>query len=78
MTDRGLLQSPLKCGRSETPRRPGVANINCSQHIVTRFTEADIEQAFAEVRTKVAAQQDRNARLRALLAQPSKATGAQT
>jgi hypothetical protein len=60
-----------------------MANINCSQHIVTRFTEADIEQAFAEVRsaevrTKVAAPQDLNARLRALLAQPSKATGAQT
>ncbi|HEX3442405.1 MAG TPA: hypothetical protein VHT93_18855 [Pseudolabrys sp.] len=55
-----------------------MANINCSQHIATRFTEADIEQAFAEVRTKVAALQDRNARLRALLAQPSKATGAQT
>ena len=55
-----------------------MANINCSQHIVTRFTEADIEQAFAAVRDKVAALQDENARLRALLAQPSKATGTQT
>src|SRR4029077_8275020 len=40
-------------------------DVNCSQHIVTRFTEADIEQAFAEVRNKVAALQEENARLRA-------------
>jgi predicted pyridoxine 5'-phosphate oxidase superfamily flavin-nucleotide-binding protein len=45
-------------------------DVNCSQHIVTRFTEADLEQAFAEVRNKVAALQEENARLRALLAQP--------
>jgi uncharacterized protein len=45
-------------------------DVNCSQHIVTRFTEADLEQAFADVRNKVAALQEENARLRALLAQP--------
>jgi hypothetical protein len=53
-------------------------DVNCSQHIVTRFTEADIEQVFAEVRDKVAKLQEENVRLRALLAQPSKATGPQT
>jgi hypothetical protein len=45
-------------------------DVNCSQHIVTRFTEADLEQAFADVRNKVAALQEENVRLRALLAQP--------
>jgi predicted pyridoxine 5'-phosphate oxidase superfamily flavin-nucleotide-binding protein len=45
-------------------------DVNCSQHIVTRFSEADLEQAFADVRNKVAALQEENARLRALLAQP--------
>jgi len=53
-------------------------DVNCSQHIAARFTEADMEDAFAAVRDKVAALQDENARLRALLAQPSKATGTQT
>ena len=27
-------------------------DVNCSQHIVTRFTEAEIEQALATVRAK--------------------------
>ena len=41
---------------------------NCSSHIVTRFTEAELEQAFAGVQTKVAELQAENARLRAALA----------
>jgi len=43
-------------------------DVNCSSHIVTRFSEAEIEQAFASVRAKVDELQDENARLRAALA----------
>ena len=42
-------------------------DVNCSSHIVTRFTEAEVEQAFAEVRVKIAELQADNARLRAAL-----------
>jgi uncharacterized protein len=41
---------------------------NCSSHIVTRFTEAEVEQAFSAVQAKVAELQAENARLRAALA----------
>jgi predicted pyridoxine 5'-phosphate oxidase superfamily flavin-nucleotide-binding protein len=44
-------------------------DVNCSSHIVSRFTEADIEEAFAAMKEKIAALQDENARLRAALAQ---------
>jgi predicted pyridoxine 5'-phosphate oxidase superfamily flavin-nucleotide-binding protein len=44
-------------------------DVNCSQHIVTRFTEAEIEDAFTAVRGKIDELQAENARLRALLAQ---------
>jgi hypothetical protein len=43
-------------------------DVNCSSHIVTRFSEAEIEQAFASVRAKVDVLQEENARLRAALA----------
>ncbi len=43
-------------------------DVNCSQHIVARFTEAELEEAFAMVRTKIAKLEAENARLRALLA----------
>ena len=46
-------------------------DVNCSQHIVTRFTGADIEEAFTVVQAKVAELQKENARLRAQLAQQS-------
>jgi len=45
---------------------------NCSSHIVTRFTEAEIAGAFAAVKTKIAELEAENARLRAALATPSK------
>ena len=48
-------------------------DVNCSSHIVTRFTEADLEQAFATVQSKVAELEAENARLRALLAQTPEA-----
>jgi predicted pyridoxine 5'-phosphate oxidase superfamily flavin-nucleotide-binding protein len=47
-------------------------DVNCSSHIVTRFTEAEIDRAFEAVKEKIAALQDENARLRAALAQREK------
>lgn len=46
-------------------------DVNCSSHIVTRFTEAELEQAFATVKDTIAELQAENARLRGLLAQRS-------
>ena len=46
-------------------------DVNCSQHIVARFTEAELEEAFAAVAGKIAELETENARLRALLAQTS-------
>ena len=45
-------------------------DVNCSSHIVTRFTEAEIEQALATVQAKIAELEAENARLRALIGQP--------
>ena len=45
-------------------------DVNCSQHIVTRYTEAQLESAFTDARTHVAALEAENARLRAALAPP--------
>jgi predicted pyridoxine 5'-phosphate oxidase superfamily flavin-nucleotide-binding protein len=44
---------------------------NCSSHIVARFTEADLEEAFAKVQARIAELEAENARLRALLAKSS-------
>jgi predicted pyridoxine 5'-phosphate oxidase superfamily flavin-nucleotide-binding protein len=43
-------------------------DVNCSQHIVTRFTEADLASAFDAVQSKIAALEAENAALRAQLA----------
>lgn len=43
-------------------------DVNCSSHIVTRFTEAEVEQAFAAVQAKIEELQAENTRLRAALA----------
>ena len=43
-------------------------DVNCSVHIVTRFTEEEIEEAFVAVRDKIAELETENARLRAALA----------
>jgi len=43
-------------------------DVNCSQHIRARFSEADLEEAFATVRGKMEALERENARLRAALA----------
>ncbi len=44
-------------------------DVNCPQHIVTRFTEAEMETAFNAVKAKMAELETENARLRAALAQ---------
>jgi predicted pyridoxine 5'-phosphate oxidase superfamily flavin-nucleotide-binding protein len=46
-------------------------DVNCSQHIVARFSEAELEEAFNTVQTRIAALEQENARLRALIAQAS-------
>jgi uncharacterized protein len=43
-------------------------DVNCSSHIVTRFTEAEIGEAFAAVQAKIAELERENARLRAAVA----------
>jgi predicted pyridoxine 5'-phosphate oxidase superfamily flavin-nucleotide-binding protein len=43
-------------------------DVNCSQHIVPRFTEADLQEAFDTVRGKIAELEAENAKLRAALA----------
>jgi hypothetical protein len=43
-------------------------DVNCSQHIVTRFTEAEIAEAMTRVQTKIAELETENASLRAQLA----------
>ena len=40
-------------------------DVNCSQHITARFTEAEIEEATATLRDRIAALEAENARLRA-------------
>jgi predicted pyridoxine 5'-phosphate oxidase superfamily flavin-nucleotide-binding protein len=42
-------------------------DVNCSQHIVARFSEADIEEALTTVQAKIAELQAENASLRAAL-----------
>ena len=44
-------------------------DVNCSQHIVTRFTEAELEGAFDKIQMKIAELEAENAALRAQLAQ---------
>jgi uncharacterized protein len=43
-------------------------DVNCSSHIVTRFTEAEIGDALAAVQSKIAELEAENARLRAAVA----------
>jgi len=47
-------------------------DVNCSAHIVTRFTEAEIGEALEKVQTKIAELEAENARLRTALAEKSK------
>jgi hypothetical protein len=71
--DPGLIERLFDDGYKARPERAILFTIeawdvNCSSHIVTRFTEAEIEEAFAAVRSKIAELEAENARLRAALA----------
>ena len=44
-------------------------DVNCSAHIVTRFSEADIDEAMATVQARIAELEAENARLRTLAAE---------
>src|SRR6185312_4752056 len=75
-SDPALVEKLFDAGYKARPERAILFTIeawdvNCSQHIVTRFTEAELEQAFTAVRERIAALEAENAQLRASLAQPS-------
>jgi predicted pyridoxine 5'-phosphate oxidase superfamily flavin-nucleotide-binding protein len=74
--DPDLLQRLFDKGYKARPERAILFTIeawdvNCSSHIVTRFTEAELEGAFATVQAKIAELEAENARLRASIAQQS-------
>ncbi len=71
--DPALVEKLFDAGYKARPERAIVFTIeawdvNCSQHIVTRFTEVEIAEALAKVQAKIAELEAENARLRALLA----------
>jgi len=72
--DAALVERLFDKGYKARPERAIVFTIeawdvNCSSHIVTRFTEADIAEAMATVQAKIAELETENARLRAALAE---------
>ena len=74
--DAALIERLFDAGYKARPERAILFTIeawdvNCSQHIAARFTEAELEEAFAAVREKVSALEAENARLRAALAPPA-------
>lgn len=76
--DPALIEKLFDAGYKARPERAVLFSIeawdvNCSQHIVARFTEAEIEEALATVQAKIAALETENARLRAQIAAPSEA-----
>jgi predicted pyridoxine 5'-phosphate oxidase superfamily flavin-nucleotide-binding protein len=71
--DAPLVEKLFDAGYKAKPERAILFTIeawdaNCSQHIVARFTEADLDEAFQAVQTKIAALEAENAELRAKLA----------
>ena len=67
--DDGLIEQLFDSGYKAKPERALLFTIeawdvNCSSHIITRFTEAEIEEAFATVQGRVAQLEAENARLR--------------
>src|SRR4029079_12582229 len=70
--DPNLVERLFDGGYKAKPERAILFTIeaweaHCSSHIVTRFTEAEIEEAFAAVKTKIAELEAENARLRAAI-----------
>jgi predicted pyridoxine 5'-phosphate oxidase superfamily flavin-nucleotide-binding protein len=50
-------------------------DVNCSQHITARFTEAELEQAIKAVQAKIVALEAENAQLRAALVAQGSTSG---
>jgi predicted pyridoxine 5'-phosphate oxidase superfamily flavin-nucleotide-binding protein len=74
--DPALIEELFDAGYKARPERALLFTIeawdvNCSQHIVARFTEAELKEAFNAVAGKIAELEAENARLRALVAQAS-------
>ena len=72
--DVALVEKLFDAGYKAKPERAILFTIeawdvNCSQHIVARYTEAQLEAGFADVRRHIAALEAENATLRAQLAQ---------
>ena len=74
--DPGLIERLFDKGYKAKPERAilftiDAWDVNCSAHIVTRFTEAEIGEALTSVQAKIAELEAENARLRAALAEKS-------
>jgi predicted pyridoxine 5'-phosphate oxidase superfamily flavin-nucleotide-binding protein len=72
--DAALVERLFDAGYKARPERAILFiieawDVNCSQHIVTRFTESDIGEALAVIQAKIAALETENARLRAQISQ---------
>ncbi|MBS0245290.1 MAG: pyridoxamine 5'-phosphate oxidase family protein [Proteobacteria bacterium] len=72
--DAALVEKLFDAGYKAKPERAilftiDAWDVNCSQHIVTRFTESEIAEAMGGVSRKIAELEAENARLRALLAE---------
>ncbi|HEY7232155.1 MAG TPA: pyridoxamine 5'-phosphate oxidase family protein [Pseudolabrys sp.] len=77
--DHALIERLFDSGYKAKPERAilftiDAWDVNCSSHIVTRFTEGEIEEAFAAVQTKIAELEAENARLRAAAEKQSAAS----
>jgi predicted pyridoxine 5'-phosphate oxidase superfamily flavin-nucleotide-binding protein len=72
--DAALVEKLFDAGYKARPERAilftiDAWDVNCSQHIVTRYTEVQLEDTFADVRRHIAALEAENTNLRAQLAQ---------
>lgn len=72
--DAALVERLFDAGYKAKPERAILFtvqawDVNCSQHIVTRFTEGEIAEAMSGVTRKIAELEAENTRLRALLAE---------
>jgi predicted pyridoxine 5'-phosphate oxidase superfamily flavin-nucleotide-binding protein len=72
--DAALVEKLFDAGYKARPERAILFTIeawdvNCSSHIVARFSEAELEEAFRAVQVKIAALEAENAQLRAALAE---------
>lgn len=80
--DAALVEKLFDAGYKARPERAILFTIeawdmNCSQHIVARFTEAELEDALRTVWARIVALEEENARLCTALAQKSSPEPAQ-